>query len=127
MPSCTEWKVLEDYLAIICFVLNDTKLDEKETEINIANLLTVPTDWANGTEPGLVGNPKNHIGFYGLPSGFRSHNGPFKSITKSGYWWCENITNNMLVYSHSLSYDKNVLDLNLGFKWRGLSVRCVKD
>jgi uncharacterized protein (TIGR02145 family) len=129
LPTCFEWAILEDYLKIIGFKLNN-KSDIKDSEINIANLLAAPTDWAKCSEPGSVGNEqtqKNQTGFYGLPCGYRSQNGPFKSISKSGHWWCVNISNNMLVLSHNLSYDTNALESSLGFKWRGLSVRCVKD
>lgn len=129
VPTCVEWSILENYLTIVGFKLNSGS-NEKDSEINIANLIAAPIDWANCSEPGTLGNnntPKNQTGFYGLPGGYRSQNGPFKSISKSGHWWCVNISNNMLVLSHNLSYDTNALEPSLGFKWRGLSVRCVKD
>lgn len=125
VPTCDEWSTLEDYLTIVSF-----KLNEKDSEIVIANLIAAPTDWAKCPESGSVGNQrtqKNQTGFYGLPSGYRSQNGPFKGISKSGHWWCVNFSNNMLVLSHNLFYDTNALESSLGFKWRGLSVRCIKD
>jgi len=130
IPTATEWAILEDYLAIIDFKQNEIKPENKKREIKRANLLAAPTDWAKSTESGAIGSHrtlKNSTGFNGLPGGCRSANGTFKSITKSGYWWCVNTSDNNMVFSRSLSYDTNVLGLNLGFKVRGLSVRCIKD
>ena len=69
----------------------------------------------------------NESGFSGLPGGSRNVNGNFNNIGGNGFWWSstENDTGNawyrVLLGSYGDAYRNN------GYKYSGLSCRCLRD
>ena len=105
VPSDAEWSILTDYLG---YGVAAKKLKSK-------------FGWME------EGNGSNESGFSGLPGGYRSYDGTFRSIGKYGYWWSstENVTDN--AWYRYLSYNLgNVYRLYDGRQY-GFSVRCLRD
>jgi len=68
------------------------------------------------------------FGFSGLPGGYRSYDGNYDRLGKSGSWWSAYDVNTQLDWIRILSYDSNylVFGYNL-YLAAGRSVRCIKD
>ncbi|MBK8503490.1 MAG: fibrobacter succinogenes major paralogous domain-containing protein [Saprospiraceae bacterium] len=66
----------------------------------------------------------NESGFTAKPAGLRSINGAFLNLNHIGYWWASNVSGASAWYGNLYNYN-GTLDVNLGDKLNGLSVRCV--
>lgn len=71
------------------------------------------------------GNGKNDSGFNGLAGGLRGNNYKFNFISTDGFIWCStefDAENGKYLYL----YDEGCM-IEWGYKYYGLSVRCLKD
>jgi uncharacterized protein (TIGR02145 family) len=75
--------------------------------------------------PNAVHTQNSH--FTALPSGFRSFNGSFTYLGKTGYWWTSDGIINDKVSNFQISYKSVEMAFVLAEKTNGFSVRCVKD
>ena len=125
VATCTDWGVLLEYLPTAFYLSGDNIF-------NGAKYIASQNYWQKSKVDGTVGsktNKNNGLKFFGLPAGYRQNSGVYKGLTTSAYWWCYSHSNidEMLAISKSIWFDSNEIQTNLGFKMRGLSVRCVKD
>ena len=109
VPTDAEWTVLTDYLG------GASVAGGKMKEVGTTSWISPNT---NATNTSL---------FTGLPGGTRNHNGYFKSIGYSGYWWSSTeydtaIGWNLGLYGYDGSASRNSLN-----KRAGLPVRCLRD
>lgn len=69
----------------------------------------------------------NESGFTGLPGGDLRESGVFDGIGTSGSYWTSTQTSDTGAWSQNLYYDQAIIFRFNVFKYRGFSVRCVKD
>jgi len=69
----------------------------------------------------------NEYGFSALPGGNRQYfDGNFGGIGYRGNWWSSNESHPLYAWVGSLHYG-GIMDMSIGFKEQGNSVRCIKD
>lgn len=109
IPSDAEWTVLGNRLG------GSSVAGGKMKEAGVLH-------WAS---PNTGGN--NNSGWAGLPGGNRYLSGLFSSVTGTGIWWSatENLTTN--AWNRTLFYTDGSLINNVGPKYYGFSVRCLRD
>jgi uncharacterized protein (TIGR02145 family) len=74
------------------------------------------------------GNGTDAYGFSALPSGFRHYSGSFSSdVSSFAYFWFSSEDDAGAVYTMSLGYARDSVNLFHENKRGGFSVRCVKD
>jgi uncharacterized protein (TIGR02145 family) len=66
-------------------------------------------------------------GFNALPGGFRSYNGSYTYIGKSGYWWTSTTPDQTRSQFFNIRYKTGELFELLGEQSNGFCVRCVMD
>ena len=108
VPTDDEWTILTDFLG------SDLYAASKMKEVGTANWLNSNSDATNSSL------------FTGLPGGFRYYDG-FYNIGSNGFWWSST------EYSYSFALNRymygdytNIIE-SYNNKYRGLSVRCLKD
>ncbi len=69
----------------------------------------------------------NESGFTALPSGNRYLTGGFVGIGQSGNWWSSTEADGSSAWFRSMSYYVSNAYRSGYYKWKGKSVRCVKD
>ena len=109
VPSDAEWTTLETYLGGITYA--GGKMKETGT-----------THWKY---PNTGASNESH--FTALPGGYRTYNdGRTYGMGDAGYWWSstEYIT---LAISWSLGYSMYNISRDQSRKWKGYSVRCIRD
>jgi len=108
VPSEDEWTILTDFLGCDLYAASKMK------EVGTANWLNSNSDATNSSL------------FTGLPGGFRYYDG-FYQIGSNGFWW----TSTEYSYGYALNYcmysDYTNITRSYNNKYRGLSVRCLKD
>lgn len=70
-------------------------------------------------------NGTNESGYSGLPGGIRGNNDEFNSLSSDGFWWSASeydTDNGKYFFLHS-----DGCMMEWGFKYYGMSVRCLKD
>lgn len=65
--------------------------------------------------------------FSGLLGGFRHSDGIFANLEFGGYWWSTTVNDVGDVWMRYVVFDNDEVNRVTWEKWRGLSVRCVKD
>ena len=75
------------------------------------------------------GNGTNQSGFNGFPCGFRNGDGKYSDVGYYASWWgsAESSTDTEIAWGKNLNFDNSKVLFNDGYKWRGFSVRCLKD
>ena len=73
------------------------------------------------------GNGTNSSGFSGLPGGSCSNDGTFYGIGKDGSWWSSTEVDTGTAWGRYLYYFSDEVFRGNGFKFLGLSVRCLRD
>ena len=118
--ACSSWT--EDYRGgNTCKLCKDTKIVNvaKHNCLSCNNSKTLPTK--------ISGNGTNSSGFAGFPGGYRSSNGSFFFIGRSGYWWSATENNSNLAWDRSLKcYDGDV-NRSSNYERFAFSVRCLGD
>ena len=76
-------------------------------------------------EPNILAT--NESGFTALPGGFRSFNGSFSYIGKSGYWWSSTEYSGTNSFFFNLRYKYSDLYRYIADKPNGFCVRCLLD
>ena len=69
----------------------------------------------------------NESGFTALPGGNRSEGGSFYALGKGGYWWYSAEYSTGYAGAWMVSNDSPFLAKDVGDKFYGVSVRCIKD
>jgi len=86
--------------------------------------------WKESSESYAVGNQlknNNETGFNAMPARYRHNGGYYKRSELVAECWRYSTSKEMMVLSKAIRYDSPKLGTSLGFRMRGLSVRCVKD
>lgn len=109
VPSDVEWMALGTYLGGP--QVAGGKLKEKGT--------------AHWKSPNIEAS--NQSGFTALPGGFRSFNGSFNLVGKSGYWWSSTEYTKTTVFFFSMRYKYTDLYKYISDKTNGFCVRCLMD
>ena len=66
-------------------------------------------------------------GFSAPPGGYRNGNGNYNDIGFDAYFWCSSESNSIDAWHSYLSFSRESIDIIIGYKRCGFSVRCVKD
>jgi uncharacterized protein (TIGR02145 family) len=117
IPTPLEWRALINCL--------DPNADGGLTLPNVAGgkmKVTGTTYWDN---PNTLAT--NESGFMGLPGGYLSNSGEFYNIGKVANYWSSQDFSTTDAYYYQLGYATGNADINGGTKFKGFSVRCVKD
>jgi len=69
----------------------------------------------------------NKDGFNGLPGGQREYGGQFKELGEFCYFWSSESENTNTAWVYYMMYNSNGFNSDNLFKYRGLSVRCIKE
>lgn len=110
VPSDAEWTVLTDYLG-----------GEIVAGGKMKSTGTLYWDSPNT-------DATNESGFSGLPGAYRDSSGLFLEVSGFGYWWSSSEHDNYDVWSRRLRYTSNgSIIRNYYGKYRGQSIRCIKD
>lgn len=110
--------------------LNSVALTLTDTMEFVSKLIATKEFWLESPISFAVGNQperNNKTGFNATPGGYRHNSGQYKRIGIVAEWWCNYAAEGLMALSKSIWYDSPTLGTGLGFKMRGLSVRCVKD
>lgn len=119
VPSDDEWCQLETYLepTLTCLIVGSRGTDQGGKLKS-----TGTTQWS----PPNVG-ATNASGFTGLPSGYRSFNGTFNSLTLSTNIWTSTEYNTTDAWIRNLSYNYSNVNRSNHVKSYGHPTRCIKD
>ncbi|MEI6554593.1 MAG: fibrobacter succinogenes major paralogous domain-containing protein [Paludibacter sp.] len=118
-----DWDELNHYL-------NLSGLSGTDTMVYVSKLIASKANWKESSVSYAVGNQSNDnnkTGFNAMPAGYRHNSGYYKRSEIVGEWWCFSTSKEMLVLSKTIRYDSPQFGSSLGFRMRGVSVRCVKD
>jgi uncharacterized protein (TIGR02145 family) len=119
VPSDSDWNKLVKFIASGA----DTS-SSSSTQSTTAGgkLKSTSTLWSTGT-PGT-----DDYGFSALPGGCRSFDGSFNNIRDDAFFWSANELDSNYAYFRNLKSNlSSVYRYHYFFKWRGASVRCLKD
>jgi uncharacterized protein (TIGR02145 family) len=108
VPTDTEWTVLTDFLG--------------GEAVAGAYMKTTGTQIWMSPNTGAA----NTSGFSGLPGGSREERGGFSFIGKYGGWWSFT-QNGDVSLGRALAYNDIIVIRSDYIKWRGFSVRCLRD
>lgn len=67
------------------------------------------------------------VGFKALPGGYRSYNGSFSLIGKSGYWWSSTNINDSIALFFNMRYKSASFNKYRALKTNGFCIRCLMD
>ena len=120
IPTDEDWSILENNVA-----------DYMYASGSLAKILASTTEWNKSTNTGAIGNNpalNNSSGFSALPGGSReNYRHSFNSIDSTGVWWSSTLESDTTALSILMRCDVNSVDRYNKLKWKGLSVRCIKD
>ena len=123
LPSDAEWSQLVDYVS------SQSEYICGNDNASIAKSLAFTTGWLNSTETCSVGNDQssnNATHFGALPAGFLHNN--FANLGYSVHFWSSTEQSSYVAYYRDLySPHKTGLDKNAYYKYRGYSVRCLRN
>ena len=111
-------------------LLTQSGLPGIDTLDYVAKRIASKEYWKESSESYAVGNQlknNNETGFNAMPAGYRHNGSYYKRSELVAEWWCYSNSKEMLVLSKAIRYDSPKLGTSLGFRTRGVSVRCVKD
>jgi uncharacterized protein (TIGR02145 family) len=99
---------------------------------SLAKNLAATSHWQSSGVTGAVGDrlsENNYSGFSAIPGGYRiNYKHSFSKIDSVGAWWSSSQTDSVrLAWSLSIKNDQSTVDRAKHLKWRGYSVRCIKD
>jgi uncharacterized protein (TIGR02145 family) len=101
------------------------------TSGSLSKILAAKTNWISSTATGAIGNVltiNNSSGFNALPGGLRENNKrTFHAMDSTGAWWTSTNKSDTTSLSLMMRCDFNSVDRINKHKWKGLSVRCIKD
>lgn len=83
------------------------------------------TDWINNSPSIRNANGDNSSGFSGLPCGLRSDN--CFNLKTTGYWWSSTQFDENRALSVILEGKKDDVTITDYGKYKGFSIRCIKD
>jgi len=109
LPSNAEWSKLTEYLG--GEDIAGGKLKEEGT-----------AHWKSPNK-----GATNETGFSAVPGGYRANDGGFGDIGENCYWWSATENFSILAWDRYLSYNLTKFTHGSFTKFRGFSVRCVKD
>lgn len=118
-----DWEELNLYL-------NQSGLSGTDIVDYVSKRIASKEYWKESSESYAVGNQlknNNETGFSAMSAGYRHNSGFYKRSEIVAEWWCYSTSTEMLVLSKTIRYDSPQLGTSLGFRMRGVSVRCVKD
>ena len=118
-----DWEDLKLYLNSVALTFTDTMEYVSKLIATKEFWLESPISFAVGNQPEI----NNKTGFNATPGGYRHNSGQYKRIGIVAEWWCNYAAEGLMALSKSIWNDSPTLGTGLGFKMRGLSVRCVKD
>ena len=120
VPTEAEWATLESNVTQYLY-----------TSGSLSKILAAKTNWISSTAAGAIGNVltlNNSSGFNALPGGLRENNkGTFHAMDSTGAWWTSTNKSDTTSLSMTMRCDFNSVDRINKHKWKGLSVRCIKD
>lgn len=120
VPTEADWTTLENNVTIYLYASG-----------SLSKILASTTNWLRSSATGAIGNDltiNNSSGFAALPGGLRENRGhSFSSKDSTGGWWSSTIKSDTTVVSLLMRYDLNSVERYNKYKWKGLSVRCIKD
>ena len=120
VPTEADWSVLENNIAVYLYASG-----------SLAKILASTTNWNKSLNTGAIGNNlllNNSSKFNALPGGTReNYIRSFNSMDSTGAWWTSTLKSDTTSLSLVMKCDNNSVDRYNKFKWKGLSVRCVKD
>ena len=121
VPTHDEWFVLETNVSKYHF-----------RTASLAKILAATTHWETSNGSGTAGFEllkNNSSGFSALPGGHRLNiKHSFCKIDSAGAWWSSTPTDSVkLAWTLSIQYNRSTVDRAKCLKWRGYSVRCIKD
>lgn len=116
-----DWQELEAYASVFVYKSN-----------SLAKILASSSRWRSSTSSNAVGNnlsANNSSGFSALPGGYRINSRlSYSKIDSVGAWWCSDQTDSVgFARAVSIRNDQSTVDRRLYNKWKGFSIRCVKD
>ncbi len=113
VPSISEWDVLVKNI--------DPTADTSQCcNNNVAPALKTTTGW-------YINNGTNSTGFSGLPSGDRTNNGMFVSVSYYGVYWSSTSFDINQSWYRVLNYGDSYLYKTRGWNVMGYSVRLLRD
>ena len=120
VPTEADWSVLENNISKYLYASG-----------SLAKILASTTTWNKSLNTGAIGNNlllNNSSKFNALPGGTReNYIRSFNSMDSTGAWWTSTLKSDTTGLSLVMKCDNNSVDRYNKFKWKGLSVRCVKD
>ena len=108
IPSDAEWTILTEFLG---------------GEYVAGEKLKSTSGWANGGN----GNGDNSSGFNGLPGGLCNFDGYFDDVADYGYFWSSSEDRASNSWYRDLANNNARVGRSSGYKYNGLSVRCLRD
>ena len=108
VPTYAEWTVLTDYLG------GESVAGGKMKEVGTTSWNSPNTDATNTSL------------FSALPGGLRS-DGDYGGIGSDGFWWSSSVDNGGIAITRRLNDGSGNAMSYYGFKFYGLSVRCLRD
>ena len=123
VPSDAEWTQLTDYVS------SQSQYWCANTSIYIVKALaSATTDWSTDTGTCTIGNSplnNNASGFGATPSG--QYTGSYLFFATNATFWSATESSSTEAYRRNLSYSNQSVDQSTQVKYRGFSVRCIKD
>jgi len=120
VPTETDWTTLENNVTIYLYASG-----------SLSKILASKTNWIQSTSSGAIGNNltlNNSSGFNALPGGSReNYIRSFHLMDSTGAWWSSTSKSDTTSMSVVMRCDFNSVDRYSKHKWKGLSVRCIKD
>lgn len=121
VPTLDEWLALESNVHKYYY----------KTE-SLAKILAANSHWQTVSGSSMVGgdlSKNNASGFSALPGGYRLNRGRlFSKKDSTGVWWSASASDSLhLAWTLSIQYNQSNIERAKYLKWRGYSVRCVKD
>ena len=124
LPTDEEWQVLELYLGMESYELNDDQ--RYRTTGNVGYKLKSDSGWKETVAPG-GGNGDNSSGFNALPAGVH-YNKRWDGIGSfTGFWSSTIRTENQTAWVRTLDFYRSGIRRASGSIWTGYYVRCIKD
>ncbi|MBP5650378.1 MAG: fibrobacter succinogenes major paralogous domain-containing protein [Bacteroidales bacterium] len=123
VPSDAEWTQLTDYVG------NQTQYRCDSIRENIAKVLASTTGWNSSSNTCAVGNnpsTNNATGFSALPAGYYNH-GNYGGLGNVAQFWTTTDFSGDSKYGRDFFNSYAIVDIYFYEKYRGFSVRCVRD
>lgn len=120
IPSEADWMTLENNVTGYLY-----------TSGSLAKILASTTYWVRSVATGAVGfDPltNNSSGFAAVPGGLReNYVHSFSSKDSTGVLWSSTLESDTTALSFLMKSESSTVDRYNKHKWKGLSVRCIKD